>query len=120
MKGTDIGDVFEHAWSEDQYRGTEDWVPVLTIDGGGGYDWTTLHAWYSPSANRYYWGGSSGCSCNWYGQDFNSVSDFQTGDRPALMAGIRSFMSDHEYTFRATDVVHAIMAANVFNPKEHQ
>ena len=118
MTKTALDDMV-YGMSDDFRRDIADWVPVVTMDDGGGYDWTTFHAFYSPAERRYFWAGGAGCSCNYWGEDISSVGDFENGDRPALMAALRRFAEEHDYTFRATDLVDALTEANAFNPKEN-
>lgn len=116
MSGTDIKDVFDWRWAPEQLESVADWVPVVTMDDGGGYDWRTFHGWYSPTARRYFWGSGAGCSCNDFTEDFRSVGDFENGDRPALMAALRRF-AEESYGFRPTALVDALTATNAFNPR---
>lgn len=111
----EIKDLFEYD------RGTWwrelDWVPVVSVDLGGGYDWNELHAWYSPSQRVYYWGSGSGCSCNSWREYFSSVADFENGQtRADLMAGIGRYFDD-QYRDYPTDRVAALAEANAFSPK---
>lgn len=71
-----------------------DWVHVLTMDDGGGYEWSTLHAFYSPSARRYFWLADFGCSCNWWGDFIESEADFNNGKKDDLERAIRAFAAE--------------------------
>ena len=81
-----------------------DWVPVASYDTGGGYDWTTFHAFWSPSARRFFWYGDSGCSCKEWGDNLESPSDFYDGDKAALQRAFREFAD--ECCLSAGDVLH--------------
>lgn len=74
-----------------------DWQHVLTLDEGVGYDWATLHAFWSPSARRFFWLGDFGCSCNLWGDDVRSESDFENGDKAALRRALRVFTDERNY-----------------------
>lgn len=115
---TEIRDLFEYRWGEAEFAQVEDWVSVVSIDEGGGYDWAEFHSWYSPVARRYFWGSGAGCSCNYFAEGFSGFGDFASGDRPALMAAIREFADDHGYRIRPTELVDALMAANAFDPRK--
>lgn len=68
-----------------------DWVHVLTVNDGIEYEWSTLEAFYSPTARRYFWYGDSGCSCNWWGDTLTSEADFENGSKADLERAIRTF-----------------------------
>lgn len=74
--------------------GTEDWHLVAEAGDGGGYDWTTWRAYYSPSARRYFWYGTSGCSCNGWADDLHTSSAFESGARADAARGLRRFAKD--------------------------
>lgn len=114
MSGTNIRDVF---YSDRDWLDGLDWVPVVSVDLGGGYDWDEFHAWYSPTERRYFWGSGSGCSCNSFDDDFYNLSDFEDGDRPALMAAIGRYF-DEQYLNHPQERVRALAEANAFNPQE--
>lgn len=111
--------MFDWRWTPEQLAEVADWVPVVTMDDGGGYDWQTFHGWYSPTIRRYFWGSGAGCSCNDFTEEYRTVSDFGSGDRPALMAALRRF-AEESYGFGPTALVDALMAANGFNPRATQ
>ena len=72
-----------------------DWVHVLTMDdGGGGYEWFILHAFYSPSARHYFWLADSGGSCYWWGDSIESEADFNNGKKGDLERAIRDFATE--------------------------
>lgn len=74
---------------------TADWVHAVTLDdGGGGYEWAVLTAFWSPSARRYFWVSGSGCSCNSITDYAQAVSDFEHGDRAALDSALIRFAAD--------------------------
>lgn len=60
-------------------EGVEDFIDVVDVDFGGGYDWDEFHAWYSPSKRRYFWAEGSGCSCSYFGEDLYKLDDFSSG-----------------------------------------
>lgn len=72
-------------------KGTEDFVPVVSVGDGGGYDWNVLEAWWSPSLRKFFWLSDSGCSCNALGDSVTSVGDFEAGDRDALTSAVRAW-----------------------------
>lgn len=113
MSGTEIKDLF---YGNREWLDGLDWVPVTSVDLGGGYDWDEFHAWYSPSARRYFWGSGSGCSCNSFSDDFYNVSDFEDGDRPALMAAVGRYF-DGQYLNRPMERVTALSDVNGFDPR---
>lgn len=90
--------------------GIDDWEHVLSIDEGGGYDWTSFEAFYSPSARKFFWVSGAGCSCDSIGSDVYSVADFENGDRDALARSIRSFAEDYSYAVPAPEVIRALDA----------
>jgi hypothetical protein len=65
-------------------------LPIL--DAGCGYDWNELRAWYDEEARIFYWGEGSGCSCSYFWDDFNTMSDFSSGRREELLAAADSFI----------------------------
>ena len=71
-----------------------DWTPVVSYDAGGSYDWTTFHAFWSPSARRFFWHGDSWRSCNWWGDNLHRPSDFYDGDKAALQRAFREFAEE--------------------------
>ena len=85
-----------------------DWVEVASIDSGGGYDWCTLRAFWSPAARRYFWASGSGCSCDYWGMSLRSPADFEDGDRDALRRAMREFASEHPWSVSATELVDAL------------
>ena len=72
-----------------------DWVPVASHESGGGYDWIDFHAFWSPSARRYFWDGDAGCSCNSWGDNLYRLSDFRVGNKAALQRAFREFADEH-------------------------
>ena len=84
--------------------GAEDWTEVAEMDDGrGDYEWTEFKAFYSPSARRYFWHGDGGCSCNGWGDEIHSLSDFEDGDRAALLRAWKTFTEENSYDFSAAD-----------------
>lgn len=76
-------------WS-DLLEGTENFVLVTTI-GGGGWDWTEFRCWYDTEARIYHWSGQSGCSCNSF--EVWSTGDLENGDRSAAIKAARASAS---------------------------
>lgn len=116
MSKTAINDVFNWRWTPEQLAEVSDWLPVVTMDDGGGYDWQTFHAWYSPHARRYFWGSGAGCSCNEFTDDYPSPGSLRDGDRPALMDALRRF-AEESYGFGPVALVDALTEANAFDPR---
>ena len=96
------------------------WVHVVSIDSSGGYDWTTLHAFWSPTSRRFFWASGSGCSCNSWGEDLRTEGDFENGDKLGLQRSIRQLAEEYPYSVSATDVLDAVGAVATFRtvPKE--
>lgn len=95
--------------------GTEDWVRVAALeDGRCDYEWTEFRAFYSPSARRYLWHGDSGCSCNGWGDDVRTPSDFEDGDRAALLRAWETFTKDHSYDFSPADYLVGVSTIKAF------
>ena len=113
MAGTQLTELF---YSGDWFKEV-DWVPVVSVDLGESYEWDEFHAWYSPSARRYFWASGAGCSCNDFSDGIGGESDFENGDRPALMAAIGRYF-DEQYRNHPSERVRALSDANGFNPKE--
>lgn len=116
MSKTEVKDVFDWRWTPEQLAKVSDWVAVVTMDYGGGYDWQTFHGWYSPAARRYFWGSGAGCSCNDFTENYQSPGDLESGDRHALMAALRRF-AEESYGFGPVALVDALTEVNGFNPR---
>lgn len=72
--------------------GTENWVEVAQLGGGGSYEWCDFNAFYSPSARRYFWHGDSGCSCcSMWIDGVGKADDFESGDLQELILAWESF-----------------------------
>lgn len=113
-------DIKDVGWWRDKPFENLDWVEVVDIDMGGGYDWSEFHAWYSPSTRQYYWGSGSGCSCDSFGDDFNKVGDFSNGpDRASVMKAITDWGTAYD-RMTATQLVDATRKVNAFDPRDHQ
>lgn len=100
-----------YSWGiDDGHTLPTNWQHVITVtDGGGGYEWATLHAFYSPTARRFFWLGDSGCSCNSWGDGVGSEADFHNGTKKDLERAVREFLSVHShYGFSATDGIDAL------------
>lgn len=96
--------------------GTEDFQEVVSIDFGGGYDWDSLEAWYSPSKRKFFWIEGSGCSCNSLGDDVRALADFSVGNRDELANAVRA-KYDGTYsgnTGRATDLLADLASVKTF------
>lgn len=87
------GTAVEHVLSEYTFKGdlkSLDFVPVVSVDFGGGYDWDEFHAWYSPSRRVYFWTSGAGCSCNSISDEIYSIEDLENGrDRADVDLGDR-------------------------------
>lgn len=100
----------------DHTPGTEDWVEVASYGGGGGYEWAVWRCWWSPSANRYFYDGDSGCSCNsWEPPKQASGFDF-TDSKDGLVKALEAFAESH-YEKSALELVSEIRAFK--KPKEY-
>ena len=106
-------------WAEydiyEAMEGSEDWQHVVSLVGGGGYDWTELHAFYSPSARRFFWHGATGCSCTYWGSGL-TVGDFEDGDRDALLRSLEAFASGHDWVIDTWDVLDAHRIVRTWKP----
>ena len=85
MKITDV----VYSYSDTLVDSTSDFQYVVGVELGGGYDWDSLQAWYSPSRSKFYWIEGSGCSCNYLGQDVNTIDDLTAGNRQELTEAVR-------------------------------
>ena len=92
-----------------------DWVHVLTLDGSDTVEWSTLHAFYSSSARRYFWHGAVGCSCNCWSEELDSLADFENGEKTDLERALRRF-GDTEYGISAEDMLDALADLRRFKP----
>ena len=95
--------------------GSEDWRHVVSL-GGGGYDWAELHAFYSPSARRFFWRGGAGCSCFCWGTGL-AVGDFEDGDRDALLRGLEAFASEHDWNISVQRALDAHQIVRTWRPE---
>lgn len=93
--------------------GTDGWVEVADL-GEGGYSWAEFKAFYAPAARRYFWHGDAGCSCNGWGDDLTNASDFEDGDRVALLRGWESFAKEHSYSTQVTDYLSGVQVIKAF------
>ena len=89
-----------HSYLLGRVVGAEDFVDVVTVELGSGYDWDTLAGFYSPSRRRYFWASGRGCSCDSLSSQIGSLGDFGDGDRQALAEAVRRHW-DNSYTLRA-------------------
>ena len=96
--------------------GTEDWYLVAEVDDGGGYEWTTLRVYYSPSARRYFWHGDNGCSCNRWTDDVESAEDFGNGSRVDALNALRRFAEYYSYSISGSGALDA--SAGILTFKE--
>lgn len=98
--------------------GTEDWVEVGELGTGGGYDWCDFNVYYSPSARRYFWHGASGCSCNSWADDLSGATDFQDGDKDALLRAWQSFAEENNYSIYVGDYASGVATIRGFRPEK--
>lgn len=96
-----------------------DWAHVVSLGDGGGYEWTTLHAFWSPTARRYFWASGSGCSCNSWGDGLSSESDFENGAKADLQRAIRAFAETYRYAIAAVDALDATANVARFDEADH-
>lgn len=95
--------------------GTEDFQFVTSLDDGGGYDWTTWAAWYSPSKRQYFVASGSGCSCNDLSTDVRRLEDFETNSsKEELKRSLRAFCDDNFYDDKP-NLMDEISAINSFS-----
>ena len=78
-----------HSYLLGRVVGAEDFVDVVTVELGEGYDWDTLAAFYSPSRRRYFWASGRGCSCDSLSSQIGGLGDFGDGGRLALAEAVR-------------------------------
>lgn len=97
-----------------------DWRYVLTLDEGGGYNWATLHAFWSPSARRFFWLGNSGCSCTSWSDDLRGEADFENGDKAALRRALRGFADAHCGAIKPSQLVDTLDELARFKPEPRQ
>lgn len=83
-------------------KGTEDWIEVAH-DSDGGWEWSAISFFYSPSARRYFWLSDSGCSCNWHMDYVDSLGEFEDGDRQAAIKEATGWSSELGAEVRAFD-----------------
>ena len=93
------------------------WQHVVSLTEGGWYEWVTLHAFYSPTSRRYFWDYGSGCSCNYWGMDLLSETDFANGSKDDLIRAIRRFGDHYDiYGFRPSDIIDAVSEVRAWRP----
>lgn len=100
-------------------EGTEDWVTVAEL-GDGGYEWAEFKAFWSPSELTYFWHGGCGCSCNSWDDEVHSASDFENGDKFALLAAWGRFVKDNEYSFNVTEYLDGVSKIRGFDGNQAQ
>lgn len=91
----------------------EDLQEVATLDDGG-YSWSTLRSFWSPSRRRYLWVSGSGCSCNSLRDEIRSIADFEEGGRQALKRALRAFADERSSSFQPGDLVDALGDVEAF------
>lgn len=109
------GDIVKDSgapWS-DLLEGTENFVLVTTL-GGGGWDWSEFRCWYDTEARVYFWSDQSGCSCNSF--EVWSVGDLANGDRGAAMKAARS--SGNNYCITDIDAQEGAARIRNFDPRK--
>jgi hypothetical protein len=72
-------------------------VELPYLDASESYDWNELRAWYDADARIFYWGEAGGCSCNYFWDDFHTLSDFSNGRREDLLNAADSFIFNAYY-----------------------
>lgn len=108
----DIKDLVYRDWAEGL-----DFVEVVDVDFGGGWEWDEFHAWYSPSKRRYFWSYGAGCSCNSWGDELYKIDDLSNGSKADLERALRSYLDD-AYNVRASDVLDAVRQVKTFRPSK--
>ena len=104
-------------WENCAYQpipGTEDWYFVTEAGDGGGYNWATWCAYYSPSARRYFWHGDSGCSCSEWSDDLDSSDDFYNGSRADALNGLRKFAKALSHSISESEALDASTEIRTF------
>lgn len=61
-------------------EGSEDWEAVAH-ESDGGWEWSAISVFWSPSARKYFWYSDSGCSCNWHMDGPMTLGEFEVGDK---------------------------------------
>jgi hypothetical protein len=103
----DIKDVYEHA-DEDHWSRDADWVPVASLDGGGGYDWAEMHVFWSPSARQFFYASASGCSCSAFHQNVASSSSWShTTDRRVIIDAMTLFADENPGRIKTSSTIDA-------------
>jgi len=111
----ELKDLIYYDWVEDT-----DWVGVVDVDLGGGYDWNEFHAFYSPSRRIYFYGSESGCSCDSFSSYYWSEDQWQQAtSKQELMAAINRYF-DSLYTKRESLRVKILYDTNAFRPSEYK
>lgn len=103
-------------WTGDyeQMPGTEDFVPVLSVDEGG-YEWAEFHAWYSPGQRRYFWSGQTGNSC--YSYEVSSLGELQVGSRDDLLRSIHEWVQREAQYYNVDGIAAQQAVRNFKEPK---
>ena len=86
----------------------DDWQYVLEVrDVNSSGGWAELYVFYSPRVRRFYWLGSSGCSCCYsWGEEIKSENDFYSGTRDKLAQDIHMFTALHgSHDFDTMEVI---------------
>lgn len=102
-------------------EGTDDFVEVVDVNFGGGYEWDEFHGWYSPSKRRYFWTSGSGCSCNSLGDDIYKISDLSDGAKADLERALRAYLEySYPYPAHPSDALRAVAQVKQFRPSDHK
>ncbi|UOE45916.1 DUF7574 domain-containing protein [Agromyces larvae] len=119
---TQSNPLYPHIYLE--IPGTEDFQRVADFDDGGGYDWTTWVAWYSPSRRRYFIASGSGCSCNSLSQDIYTIEDFTAlASKEAVKEDLRTFIAGRCEGWRVAErpsINDELAAINAFKPTKEE
>ena len=59
------------------------------------YSWWEFKSWHDPEARIYYWFEDSGCSCNHFMMDVDSISELSVGRKEELSNAIREYENDN-------------------------
>lgn len=108
----EIADLVYRDWAKEL-----DFIEVVDVNLGGGYQWDEFHGWYSPSRRRYFWSGDGGCSCNAWGDNLYKLDDLENGSKDDMERAMRSYL-DGVYNVSASDVLDAVRQVKTFRPVE--
>lgn len=111
---TSYGDIVEggRTWAG-ILEGTEDFVEVTTI-GGGGWEWSEFKCWYDMRTGIYYWSLQGGCSCNSF--DVHGLGALENGNRAAAIKAARN--SSDEYFISDLEAQEGAARVRNFDPRK--